>query len=384
MRHPIATAGTIVWIGMLAVGFFSFQPLLVGGFVTQLQFSEAQAGLVVTSNLLGVTLSLIVFSLGRRPWNKRTLMIVALLLAGIGNLLSVFTDTFHGMLVVRLVAGLGDGLLKAVATSSIVLFRKPERLYALIMITASLYGMAGMNILPHVFELYGLASVFVVMAALALLSLPLSGLLPETKADCTHHKAGIFSLSLRPQVLLLLLSVMLVSVAVNGVWSYYERMGIGIGLSPEDIGFALSLGLFSSLMGGVLAAALSGFSGRLIAITVSLILGVIAMVNLYYASSFSAYTVSIMLIWGFTGFVLPFYMGTVAALDASGRLPVVAYLSGNFGNVVGPAFAAAVVTPGYYANYIVIAGMLLVVAVVLVWISHRRGAANSPALIPQG
>jgi len=386
LKHPKATLGLVLWLGVLAMSFYNFQPLLIGGIITELKFSALQAGLVASSNLLGVGVALVAFAAGFGGWkgdqNNRRLLVVAMCLLGFGNLLSIYCSSFNSLIAVRFFAGLGEGLIGAIATSCIVFFRKPDRVYGLVMVVMSLYGMVGHLVLPHVLTSYGLGGVFAILAALPLVSLPIFRLLPEANTKGSTSDSSVLPLLAQSQTLLILLSVMLVYVSCNGIWGYYERIGAVIGIALEDIGVSLSLALFASLVGGMLAAVLSNKFGRLLPITIGMLLAAVSMFVLYHAEGFISYTLSIMLLFGATGFVLPYYMGQLAVIDSSGKLPVIALISMNIGNFSGPAVAGFIVQAESYSSHIAFSGGVLVLALGLTFVAFQQNDRSSPVLIP--
>lgn len=381
-RQEYLTQGLIVWLGILSVSFYNFQPFLVGGFVTLLQISEVDAGLVATSNMLGVCIGLAMATFKIHKWNIRHLVLFALLLTGVGNLLSAFTHSFDGLVAVRFFTGLGEGLALAAAISTTAIFAKPDRIFALVMIGMSLYGMLGLLVLPSVIDAFGLKGVFSAIALLSFVSLPLCRLFPNHDADDKGQLVNQ-KIQLGRPVILVLLSLMVVYISTNGVWTYYERIGVAIGVSYTDIGLALSLGLFASMIGALLAAVLSDRYGRVIPVTFGLILALVSIIILHFSSNFMPYTLSVMLLFGTTGFVVPYYMGTLAEADHTGRLPVVGYLIVFVGNFIGPAMAAGMVKPDSYSMLMFVAAALFLVALMLIIAAFRCTTYNSIADKPR-
>jgi len=372
MRYPTASLGLLLWLGMLAISFYNFQPLLVGRMITELNFSEMEAGLVASANLLGVGVSLILFSLKSRLNSNKNLLVIAMLLMGLGNLASVYTVDFNSLFAARFMAGVGEGMLAAIVTSSIVFFRSPDRIYALMMVGMSLYGGIGYFLLPLIFASYGIAGAFAVMAGLCIASLVFLPLLPEGKKTQAQDAFKLSPLLLKPKVILVFLSIALVYLATTAIWSYYERIGAAIGITLEDIGITLSLALLASLVGGGCAAVLSDKVGRILPISVGLLLAASSMLVLYSADHLIPYAISIMLLLGATGFVLPYYMGELATLDNSGRLTVIGLIACNVGNVFGSTASALLVEANSYENLISFSGAIFVMGLWMSLVSFKN------------
>ena len=149
---------------MMGVSSYNFQPFLVGGFVSQVGLSETQAGLIMAANMLGVCAALVVATLGLKKWPRNRLALIALLAMSLGNMASVFASDVEAFLVLRFVVGLGEGLAIAAAVSAVAGFANPDRMFALVMVGMSFYGMAGLLVLPGLLEAFGMSVIFIGIA----------------------------------------------------------------------------------------------------------------------------------------------------------------------------------------------------------------------------
>lgn len=377
------TQTQIIWLAVLGVSYYDFQPLLVGGYVNSFGITEVQAGLISASNMLGVCLGLAIATIRIHRWDIRHVVLSALLLMGFGELASAFVHSFEGAVAVRLFTGFGEGLAMAAAASAIVAFAKPDRIFALMMVGMSLYGMVGLLALPYVIDRFGLPGVFHAIALLTFVSLPLYRSFPEHEVEDQQGFDGLRAVLTRLPVVLVLTSLMIVYVSCNGLWTYFERIGADIGIGPSGIGVALSSGLFASMVGGLLAAILSDKYGRALPVTSGLVLVTASVVVLYVSSSFAPYTVSVMLLFGATGFVVPYYMGALAEFDRTGRLPVVGTLIIFVGNFIGPAMAAGLVNLGTYTTLMFVAAFLFAVSLLLMVIAFQVMRQGAIRVLPE-
>ncbi len=357
----------VVWLGALGVTFYNFQPFLVGGFVSLLGMSDSQAGLIAASNMLAVCISLALATYKGPQWPMHRIVVAALLLMASGNTASASAESFEGLMVVRFVAGIGEGLALACAAATVAHFSNPDRLFAWIMVGMSAYGMAGLIVMPYIIDAVGIAGVFVGMAALPIVTLPLFRSLPDHSQDTRSST----ELPITPPILLVLASLMIVYVAMNGVWAYYERIGVSISISSTDIGIALSAGLFASMVGALIAAAIADRFSRLLLLSTGVCLTGLSIVILYVAGDFGLYVASVTLLFGASGFTVPYFLGQLADFDHTGRLPVAGYLTIFLGNFIGPALAAGLVTNGSYTPLMAFSFALFALAVALVIVSLR-------------
>ena len=378
-KQGLAVQVLAVWIAMLGVSFYDFQPFLVGGFVNLLALSEAQAGLIATINMLGACAGLLLVSTRAYHWPSNRLVLGALLLIAIANVASGFAETFETLAACRFAGGLGEGLAIGVPVKLVARFSNPDRLFAWIMFGQSLYGVVGLAAAPYIIDAFGLRGLFFGFATLALLTVPFFRALPDDVGRCKPSGRTVIN----SRVVLVFASLMVLYMATNCVWAYYERIGVAINISAPDIGLALSAGLFASMVGALIAAALGGRLRRSLLIYVGVGASVASVGILYLAQDLAPYVASVMLLFGATGFVVPLYMGELAEVARTGRLPVAGYIIVLLGNMFGPAVGAALIDDGSYSAMILGAMALALMALVLI-VAALRMATNSAAAATPG
>lgn len=370
-NQGLAVQFLLVWIAMLGVSFYDFQPFLVGGFVTLLALSEPQAGLIATTNMLGACAGLLLVATRAYHWPIKRLILGALVLIAAANVASGFAVTFETLAACRFAGGLGEGLAIGVPVKLVARFSNPDRLFAWIMFGQSLYGVVGLAAAPYLINAFGLRGLFFGFAALALLTVPFFRALPDN-GGC-RMQSGRTAINTR--IVLVFASLMILYMATNCVWAYYERIGVAIDISAPDIGLALSAGLFASMVGALIAAALGGRLRRSLLIYVGVGATALSVWILYLAQDLAPYVASVMLLFGATGFVVPFYMGELAEVARTGRLPIAGYIIVLLGNMFGPAVGAALIDDGSYSAMILGAMVLALTALVLI-VAALRWAPN--------
>ncbi len=120
-------------------------PLLVSALIAGLGLDERNAGLVVSVELLTVGLTAFCISpfVHRSP--RRTLALIGATLAIAGHLLSVFAADMSLLIAVRVLAGIGAGMLIAVGNASVASSDNPDRMFSLVLIVI---GASHLAILP--------------------------------------------------------------------------------------------------------------------------------------------------------------------------------------------------------------------------------------------
>jgi MFS family permease len=164
----------------------------------------------------------------------------------------------------------------------------------------------------------------------------------------------------------------LFSLNLGALWTYVERMGVGIGLSSPETGSILSAALALSVLGALGASWLGDRWGRRAPLALAMLAQLLALVLLMRsdAASYAAGAVVYSLAWAFA---VPYLYSLVASLDESGRLIVLAPAAQAVGAALGPAVAASLLSGAAYAPVSAVAAAALIASMLF------TAAAREPA-----
>ena len=120
---------SIVILGMVNIAILYVAPVLIGAMVEVLEFSEAQAGYVISAELLGMLLATFpaLYYINRINWRKG--IFIALTLMICGGLFSASIETFQALFISRFLFGLAAGFSMAICLSIIGLTSDPDRTF---------------------------------------------------------------------------------------------------------------------------------------------------------------------------------------------------------------------------------------------------------------
>jgi predicted MFS family arabinose efflux permease len=123
--------------------------------------------------------------------------------------------------------------------------------------------------------------------------------------------------------------------------------------------------LLASAAGSVLATVLGIRLGRRRTLVGGMALMAAAILSLSWSETYWIYALGIVGL-GFTiGFVLPYQMGTLAALDAEGRFVVLIAAAQGIGSAAGPALGGAAIAAGGLQSLVVTATLAVALGVIL-------------------
>lgn len=354
-------------IGVMGNSVIYVMPLLIGAMVTDRGLTEQQAGLIASADLLGYTVgTLAVAALIRRmDWRSVCWWGLALMVAA--NVASPMVTGFESFAAVRVVSGLGGGLLAALATVALGCRAEPDRAFGALFAALLLFATAALWTLPSIIASLGIGGAY---GLIVLLAVPVAysiSFLPRTPdAAVVATPAGEVRTD-RWLSYIVLLSVFLFFAEQNAVWAYAERLGSAAGLSGQYIGLSLGVGTLLSAVGAGLGALLGTRISRGAAIAGATLVQVAAFVMLSRQFGPSMFLTLIALLAIAWNVVNPFQLGILSKLDPGGTSLALAPAATGLGLAAGPAIGAAVLAPGAYGMLLGVCAALAAVSALLLW-----------------
>lgn len=345
-----------IGLSIAGIAAFSILPVMIGTIADMQGLNASEAGFVAAADLCGFAVASLLAAIGIRGFNGRRVAAAGLLAAFIGNVLSLHAAGFELLLIVRLLAGLGGGLAYSVAMSTLARSARPDRDFGLMVAAQITYQVAALFALPRLVTARGSDAIFLALAAtvcassLALLSTGLITRGTEPSAHPASRSAAAW---------LGLAAMAFFSLNLGALWTYVERIGVGIGLSSPHTGTILAVALALSVLGALGASYLGDRWGRRAPLLLASVAQLISLVLLMRtdATSYSIGVVVYSLAWAFA---VPFLYSLVASLDESGRLIVLSPAAQAVGAALGPAVAASLLNGAAYAPVSAVAAAALV------------------------
>lgn len=345
-----------ILLSVAGIAAFSILPVMIGTIADTQALNASQAGFIAAADLCGFALASLLAGIWTRGFDGRRVAAVGLLVALIGNVLSLHTPRFELLLVVRLLSGLGGGLAYSVAMSTLARSARPDRDFGLMVAAQITYQVVALFTLPRLVTAYGSDAIFLALAAtvcasfLALLSKGLVMRSTEPTAHPVSHSAAAW---------LGVAAMALFSLNLGALWTYVERIGVGIGLSSPQTGTILAMALALSILGALGASWLGDRWGRRAPLVLASVAQLVSLVLLMRTdtTSYSIGAVVYSLAWAFA---VPYLYSLVASLDASGRLIVLSPAAQAVGAALGPAVAASLLDGAAYAPVSAVAAVALV------------------------
>jgi predicted MFS family arabinose efflux permease len=358
-------------------------PIIVGALQDGWGYTPEYAGYVTSIDLAGVLAGSVVTSLMAHRVDWRGYVGAALALCAASNLLCAPLHGVVALCCLRFAAGLASGATYASSLTLLSRNAEPAHGFSILILLQVLANAIVLALFPLLSARWGPAGIFVAIAGVLLVSLAAVPLLPRREAPAkmqipvvARQQRRHFAVPLLPA--LCLMAVALFYVTIGSYWAYAERMGIGFGISMEEVHWLLS--------GGVLLSAAACLSARAVAhrigqsLPLLLALAMLATTLLIHGmvptpTMFVVTLAVLQLCWNFIDI---FQLGTLAVLDPSGRAAALVPAAQGAALAAGPAAAGFVLRQGKgYAAVLLLAGSMSALAAVIYAVVHRRYRGES-------
>lgn len=368
-------------VGLLAMLVL---PFMIGSTMNGLGLDAAQAGLLGTVEFLGVTVASLMVApfMGRLP--RRSLALAGAALAICGNVLSATALSYDQLLVVRVCVGLGCGLALASGNATVANAENPEKLAAQMSMLFVVLMVVSMISFARVSELWGHQGVY---GALAVCMLSLSVFifrLPQGPArvrstiEHPHAHRSILSVS----GIFMLVAMFAFALRDTMMWAFAERIGNGVGISPDDLGALFSIQAVIGIIGPMVASLVGSRYGLRLPVIVGIVLtGIVTFTILQSSKAIVPFSGAVLFISGTYFYALSYLTALAAELDTQGRIVAA---SGGFlvaGVAVGPAVSGALIVRGGYELSSWVNVGIVVITLLLILVPLRAIERKADAII---
>ncbi len=359
----------------------NLQPLVIGSLIDSLAMDPGKAGLLSSVELASVAGASFVLAPRMAAIPRRATIVAGAVLAALGYLGSALVQSFLALAILRVVAGVGGGIVLAIGNAAVAACRRPDRMFAQMIVIGTVLITAILAALPAAVVAGGYRGAYGGMSVVVFVLLPFllwtpnrAAVQPAREGSGTAH--GALGISTAAAAALLFFGQ-------SAMWAFSERIAVAAHLTHAQISVALS----GSTLAGLGGAAAANWMGLRYRRTPPLLFGILAtggtILALVYTHGPAAYTTLLVLNGISYLFMVPYVMGTAAALDPYGRWAAATVGAANIGAAFGPGVAGRVVEAAGYTpmGWLIFAGALLsatAVAPVARALDQKGGGAIEP------
>jgi MFS family permease len=377
--RPTAIAAAIT-LGLAGSAIPVIIPIMINAIARYRGLDVEAAASVMSGELLGTTVATGVIATVIGRINRRWLGIAALVACALADLASMEPVTSVSTLyALRFAAGLGEGALIALSSSTLARTAQTDRNFAIFLVANTLLSALMIRAAPTILAEFGVDGAFgglLLLRLLAFLALPFLPTLAPTTPVAKMPEVRRVSPWNR-EVVQALLGILLLFTAVGTIWPLMPQFAARFQLSDAAIASTLSnatlVGLFGALSAGFLGARI----GRWIPILAgsALLVGSLLLLGFGGAPSYGIVAAMLMGAWMFS---IPYYLATLAAAEPTGRAVAFSMSLQFCGMAMGPLLGPRInhYLDGYGAAWAAIF-MLTISALLMVATAPRKSVADA-------
>lgn len=341
--HPVeavasrlaASTWAAIYLGVAAATLPAVLPVMVGIFAERFGYGIAGAGLIASMNMGGILVGSLLCPLitTRLSWPVAIRIGLTVMIAG--NLLTMLDGHYGYVAATRILSGLGEGLVGGICYAAMGRSARPERSIGIYFAGQSIVGMVGLGSFGWIAVNLGWPWIFLILSAVALPGFALATMIGRAQPGASQSRArGAAGNRLAIGALA---CILVYFIGMASLWPFLERIGVGKGLSPGAIAFALSASAFGGLAGSLVASAVADRLPRAIGLVAGLPILVAGVAGLALAPDASIFTLSICLFAFVWPFQYAFQFGLLASIDRHGRFIALTPAMTGGGLALGPA-----------------------------------------------
>jgi predicted MFS family arabinose efflux permease len=330
------TVFTLIVTGAMGVMAFQVLPSLVIGMITELEFNQQQVGRVASAQLGGIAIGsfLNLWLIKIMSWRRLAYFGLACLL--ITDVISMFITDYSAFVLIRLLSGTAGGVCVSFGAYALGTTSKADRNFGMFVSVQVISAIIANMFLPGIVQANGVISIFIALVILELLimfllvhNIPNLDVQDQQERGVNSGKVWIFCI-------FQLSAVLFFFTALGGFWSNIASIGLDAGLSEQQTGRAISLGLFGGLAGAFIATQLNIRLGRLFPALLAISSQLAALAILYSGFQFTVFMLAAgLFMFGWYMF-FPYLLGLLAAMDRDGRPMILANAVAGIGSGIGP------------------------------------------------
>ncbi len=331
LQAPVVHASHFVMTSLVIVVVTAFSsqmalPLWVGAIIDDHGLTAERAGTIAAVEYAAVAIVSVLIATRVHRYNLKQLSIIGMVCLLIGNGAATFAGDYMSLMCTRGLAGAGKGLVIAAIFSLAARTENPTKSFAIINGAYTALATIIYLTLPTPISAYGASGAFASLFAVALVGALFLFWVPSTRAV---EQTGVGSsstsgLTVSLSGFLVLIALIMMWTANGSIWTYVERIGLGTGLSLQQVGTILSVAAAVAILGPITAHLLEnrfGFRKPIIAGAALKITAALVLCNL---AAPAAYILAAPLFVLAALFIVPYLMSLMSKADPAGRLAAAA------------------------------------------------------------
>lgn len=297
-------------------------PYMVSSLLELKHFSPGQGGLALTVEFLMTGIVSVVFANIVLPFNYRQIALAGAVLALVSDWFSGYADSLSQILVLRGLAGCGEGLVLMSASALAAEFANPDKAFGWMNMASVIVGVAAMYTFPLLAQTGaqnagGGLFVFKFACFISLLLLPFMWWISRRKVPVPVQGVACKQKHLLQRRLAWGIC-MLTPLASVPIFTFATELGTAARVPSPEIETLLTISIIGSLFGAAYVSFVGKRFGRFLPTSIVAVAGLASVLSVILGSS-DGFRVALVVVMLMAYVIVPLMLGVLAELDESGR-----------------------------------------------------------------
>jgi len=325
---------TLVFV--VCTGFSSqmVMPLWIGAIIDDYGLSRSVAGSIGAAEMAVVAIVSFALAIQVHRFKARPTVLVGLACLVTGNLLAAFMKDPTTLTAARILVGCGKGIVVTISFSLAAGTSHPVRAFAILNASYAVFSTLFFLVMPGVIAAGGASGCFMVLSGVSLVSVLTMVTYPDRRMQGTDmHRISLRDI--RGFGVLAFAALIILWIGHNAIWTFVERLGLRIELTPAQVGQILSVAAFVTICGPSLARLIDTRFGHTQPVLAALVVKTVIVLLLVHTGVQWMYAVLVPAFLLLALFMLPYFMGILSLADPAGRLAAAASAAMTMGSSLG-------------------------------------------------
>jgi predicted MFS family arabinose efflux permease len=340
-RLSAGSAVALVWLCSVAPLAAILIPLLLPVLEHDLHLGPRTVAMLASADLAGACITTVSAPLWLARTGSRAVAVAGLIVIVLANGAAAFAVAPLPLLLGRLVAGTGTGLVFSSAIPLVSRSARPARLVSALQVVQLLLAAGALAGAGWLLSFLGTGQVLLALVAVTLVSSPMALLLPAELAGSDHRLPTIADIRPGAAALVAIL-VYFASIAI--LTSYAGKLGVQHGLSIVFLSSVLAIGNLGSLPGSLIAMMANGRRSRSVLLLAGTLAQCLAVGTMIWVPGGLAFAAANFMVQLFITLIGPLQVAALVDQDKSGRAIEALAAMQSMGQAIGPLSVAFLIT----------------------------------------
>ena len=321
---PFSTLAGVAAGSTAAQASLTCSPFYLSALISVTHYSPAQVGIFFALEMAACATAMLLLAPIIKRIELRGLALAAMLVIAAGQIASAVAGREPALIAMRVVTGLGTGVLSASMAAAAARTAAPARVYAVATATMTIVFALSFLAIAQAGKFRGPVGMFVFLGALDAALIPAMLLLPRQHYVLARSepKSERSSWRMRVPGLLALTAMATFNYGALAIWPFTERIGEHIGLTMDRVSVLTAVGNGLAAMGGIAASYLGDRFGYFMPLLAGLAIQGLGSLAICYSSSEAGYLVTYSIYLGDWYFCYAYILAVAAVVDPVGKLAV--------------------------------------------------------------